>query len=208
MPAPTPARRPIGTVATPLEQALQHGPCAEAPGGPAAGTSRAAPRLQGPSRGRVEGARRRRSALSAWGRQRAPSGFVAGVVPCPGVVLELKTDPGGDAARNPCSGGSSTGASTVTLHVHHGLLLAFRQPELSAVGDGSVQPTVMVPASVARAPVPSVTMNVKWKVPACVGVPVSEKGAVVDKLIPGGSLPAAIDATYGPTPPNTAKFCK
>jgi hypothetical protein len=51
-------------------------------------------------------------------------------------------------------------------------------------------------------------MNVKWKVPRCVGVPVSENGAVEDKMIPGGSVPAEMDATNGPTPPDTAKFCK
>src|SRR5216683_3093096 len=45
-------------------------------------------------------------------------------------------------------------------------------------------------------------------VPRVVGVPVMEIGGDAERLRPGGSWPAEIDAVYGPTPPERKKFCR
>src|SRR5260370_31823404 len=45
-------------------------------------------------------------------------------------------------------------------------------------------------------------------VPRGVGVPVMEIGGAAERLRPGGSWPAVSDAVYGPTPPETKKFCR
>jgi len=45
----------------------------------------------------------------------------------------------------------------------------------------------------------SVTVTVNVNVPRVVGVPVMEIGGDAERLRPGGSWPAEIDAVYGPT---------
>jgi len=52
---------------------------------------------------------------------------------------------------------------------------------------------VILPGSVVRVPVLSVTATVKVKVPAIVGVPESPAGADDASLKPGGSWPEIID---------------
>jgi hypothetical protein len=70
------------------------------------------------------------------------------------------------------------------------------------------QPMLILPFLSACAPALSVTLTVNVYVPARVGLPEMEIGNDVERRRPGGSLPEAIDAVYGATPPHTKKFCK
>src|SRR5260370_18413078 len=67
---------------------------------------------------------------------------------------------------------------------------------------------VMLPCSVACAPMPSVTFTTNVNVPAEVGVPEMEAGGDGARRRPGGRWPEAIDHVYGATPPERKKFCK
>ena len=65
---------------------------------------------------------------------------------------------------------------------------------------------VILPGSVVRVPVLSVTATVKVNVPAVVGVPESPAGGDAASFRPGGSCPEMIDQVYGCTPPEAKKF--
>lgn len=65
---------------------------------------------------------------------------------------------------------------------------------------------VMLPSSVVRVPVLSVTATVNVNVPAVVGVPESPAGGDEASLSPGGICPEMIDHVYGRTPPSAKKF--
>jgi|SRR5579863_881898 len=67
-------------------------------------------------------------------------------------------------------------------------------------------PIVMCPCSLAANPRLSVIVTVNANVPVVVGVPVIETGGAVDSVKLGGSAPAAIEALYGPRPPEMKKF--
>ena len=64
----------------------------------------------------------------------------------------------------------------------------------------------MLPGSVVRVPVLSVTATVKVNVPAVVGVPEIPAGGDEASFRPGGSCPEMIDQVYGCTPPEAKKF--